>query len=59
MGAIKSNINIQLCRGEMFVANFIPPANGASQGKLFPGKNVILATTPNYTSVKITPILQR
>ena len=28
----------QLSRGEIFVANFIPPANGASQGNYFLAK---------------------
>ena len=31
--------NKQLSRGEICVANFIPPANGASQGNYFPPKN--------------------
>ena len=32
---------IKLSRGEICVANFIPPANGASQGNYFLPKNVI------------------
>ena len=37
---------IQLSRGEICVANFIPPANGVSQGNYFPGGTSSLKQTP-------------
>ena len=47
----------KLSRGEICVANFIPPGNGASLGGYF--SVVTLKSDTSYTSEKITPYLQR
>ena len=38
---IPCKLYLQLSRGEICVANFIPPADGARQGNYFLAKNVI------------------
>ena len=41
--ALFKQFEIKLSRGEICVANFIPPANGASLGSYFFVKNLTLA----------------
>ena len=46
----------KLSRGEISVANFIPPANGASQGDYFLTKNKKLAALKQKNSLTKTAL---